>query len=132
MISDLQIERAVLDEKDGDVKMQERSLMDKEQTITVVNQLRHVIEVKAKHKKELLGVEDQISHSDKEYQLYKSFVEDAVKNETDVVLKMSEKERLKYRQLAAEKKHQNEKVASIVKQLSTFGKCARRSSYQNG
>ena len=45
LISDLKIERAVLDEKDGDFKMQERSLMEKEQTMTVVNQLRHVLEV---------------------------------------------------------------------------------------
>ena len=48
LIDDLQIDRAVLESRNDEFKVQERILMEKEQTSDVVSQLKHIIDVKAK------------------------------------------------------------------------------------
>ena len=132
LMDDLQIDTAVLESRNREFKDQERILMEKEQTPDVVSQLRHIIEVKAKNKKELDEKEDLMRQLDKEYYLHKTFVKDAVKDETDILLKMSEEGRLKYRQLAADRSEQNKKVANVKEKLTTLSQAKTRSSFQNG
>ena len=81
--------------------------------------------LKQKNKKELDEKEDLISQLDKECYLHKTFVKDAVKDETDILLKMTEEGRLKYRQLAADRSEQNKKVSNVKEKLTTLVQAKR-------